>query len=206
MQEFNIKRLVPIFAGVMAFLLVLPYLVSRDNYFVGSLVPEITGVFFEILIVILILDSIRRKQEELKRKKTKEALRHSFYYFIVHVLRESPAPQEAIQLRKQITNYVKSGNTQFEHVDKSSYIHAMYKETWKHSSETKIRQLAQKNLSIFSSLMPVAASLGDEYVKVWFRLIYFTDDLAHNRAELKRSISDLLIFFEKFERINISES
>lgn len=152
-------------------LLVLVYLVTHGfvkygvSHYTDNLLPEFTGVFIEIFVVLLVFNKWQER-EESKAKIAKEKRLREFLIFIINEFSNFKSMPEAFSFyglshteNQTVLNRLKSEFNSDNNIPVS----------FRHS----FIQHCKFDIDALTALLPVAADLSEEHFKSWARIVFY---------------------------------
>ncbi|MCG9640892.1 hypothetical protein AB4251_11970 [Vibrio lentus] len=152
-------------------LLVLVYFVTHGfvkyglEHYTDNLLPEFTGVFFELFVVLLVFNKWQER-EASKQKIAKEKRLREFLIFIINEFSNFKSMPESFSFyglshteNQTVLNRLKSEFTS-EKSTPSSFRHSFIYH-------------CQVDVDALTALLPVAADLSEEHFKSWARIVYY---------------------------------
>ncbi|ENE5173536.1 hypothetical protein ABUU69_003552 [Vibrio cholerae] len=187
-----------------ACLLILVYLLSHGivnsdiiiDYYKGSLIPEFTGMFLELLIILAIFNKWQERIDN-QNKIDKERVLRKYIIFTINKLRAFDSIPTSFSfygenhnenhatlnsLRDEVRAL--SGNDVYEKVGDDFIKHC------------KI------DVDAITALLPVAADLSKEHFKSWSRLVFFVKKLSFDdvkKEDVKEYIVNLIEYIRDFD-------
>lgn len=153
-------------------------------HYTDNLLPEFTGVFFELFVVLLVFNKWQDR-EESKQKIAKEKRLREFLIFIIN---------EFANFRSMPEGFSFYG---LSHTENQTVLNRLKTEfTSAQNTPISFRysfiQHCQIDIDALTSLLPVAADLSEEHFKSWARIVFYVK---------KSSMLDITVLkdFEKFD-------
>lgn len=152
-------------------LLILVYFVTHGfikyglEHYTDNLLPEFTGVFFELFVVLLVFNKWQER-EESKAKIAKEKRLREFLIFIINEFSKFKSMPEDFLFyglshteNQTVLNRLKIEFTGTQSIP-SSFRHSFI-------------QHCEIDIDALTALLPVAADLSEEHFKCWTRIVYY---------------------------------
>lgn len=159
------------------------YLFLVENYFktfVDNVIPELVGVAIELVLIMIALDLIVKKQEKEKNKKIEQRSREYLRFFIINLLKNDSVFYYALNIEPELEVY-RNNRSGFLFLSKdkdsnAAIINALIKALI--NIDTKDIEKETKNhiridLPAFHSMTPVVAQVSGKHLKKWGRILYF---------------------------------
>ncbi|WP_434359864.1 hypothetical protein NF212_06365 [Parasalinivibrio latis] len=152
-------------------LLVLVYLVTHGFanfgtiHYTDNLLPEFTGVFFELFVVLLVFNKWQ-EHEDSKQKIAKEKRLREFLVFIINEFASFKS------MPKEFSFYG------LEHTQNQTVLNRL-KNEFSNSQSTpsdfrhSFIQHCKIDIDALTALLPVAAVLSEEHFKSWARIVFY---------------------------------
>ncbi|QOH78581.1 hypothetical protein IHE26_08945 [Plesiomonas shigelloides] len=185
-------------------LLVLVYLITHGivnneiviNYYKGSLIPEFTGMFLELLIILIVFNTWQERIENQK-KIDKERVLRKYIIFTINQLRVF----ESIP-----TSFSFYGEN---HNENHATLNSLRDEV-KALSETDVYNKVgdsfikhcKTDIDAITALLPVAADLSKEHFKTWSRVVFYVKKLSFDdvkKEDIKEYIVNLIEYIRDFD-------
>ncbi|KAE9624599.1 hypothetical protein [Aeromonas veronii] len=151
-------------------LLILTYLVTHGfskygvSHYTDNLLPEFTGVFFELFVVLLVFNKWQER-EDSKRKIAKEKRLREFLIFIINEFSGFKS------MPKEFTFYGLS------HTENQTVLNRLKTELVNREVTPFFRKSfiehCQIDIDALTALLPVAADLSEEHFKSWSRIVFY---------------------------------
>lgn len=186
-------------------LLVLVYLATHGfvkygiAHYTENLLPEFTGVFIEIFVVLLVFNKWQER-EESKAKIAKEKRLREFLIFIINEFSNFKSMPEAFSFyglshteNQTVLNRIKS------EFNSSDYIPVSFRHSF--------IQHCKFDIDALTALLPVAADLSEEHFKSWARIVFYIKQSSmlniSDLNEFKKfdeNIAKLLDYIRRFDK------
>lgn len=186
-------------------LLVLVYLATHGfvkygiAHYTENLLPEFTGVFIEIFVVLLVFNKWQER-EESKAKIAKEKRLREFLIFIINEFSNFKSMPEAFSFyglshteNQTVLNRLKS------EFNSSDYIPVSFRHSF--------IQHCKFDIDALTALLPVAADLSEEHFKSWARIVFYIKQSSmlniSDLNEFKKfdeNIAKLLDYIRRFDK------
>lgn len=134
-------------------------------HYTDNLLPEFTGVFFELFVVLLVFNKWQER-EESKAKIAKEKRLREFLIFIINEFSKFKSMPEAFSFyglshteNQTVLNRLKSEFTGAQSIP-SSFRHSFIRH-------------CEIDIDALTALLPVAADLSEEHFKSWARIVFY---------------------------------
>ena len=89
----------------VAFVVAILFFTFTENYkaaFVGNIIPELVGVAIELVLIMVALDLIVKKQEKEKNKKLEQRAREYLRFIIVNLLKNKSIFERAVKIEPRL--------------------------------------------------------------------------------------------------------
>ena len=183
---------------VLVYFLTHGFVQNGSVHYVSNLMPEFTGVFFELFVVLLVFNKWQER-EVSKLKITKEKRLREFLVFIVNKFYDFESMPEAFTFygishteNQTVLNRIKAELT-------NSTVPSSFREEFiKH---------AQVDVDALTALLPVASDLSEEHFKSWARIVFYIKKSSMldsskpgDSARLDSNIIKLLDYIRHFDK------
>lgn len=200
--EFITKNPKNSLIGIVVIIVSILYLLLVENYlttFIDNVIPELVGVAIELVLIMIALDLIVKKQEKEKNKKIEQRSREYLRFFIINLLKNDSVFNYALSFEPKLAKY-KNNRTDFlflseEQDFNKSVIEALKKAL--DSVDEKTIEIETINhiridLPAFHSMTPVVAQVSGEHLKVWGRIIFFMTLIENNHKDFTINMKVIL--------------
>ncbi|WP_318411895.1 hypothetical protein [Photobacterium leiognathi] len=186
-----------------ACLLILVYLlthgiVSSDaviGYYKGSLIPELTGMFLELVIVLLVFNTYQARLDKDKKKEKERVLR-KYIIFIIKKLKvfDSVPATFSFYAENHNDNHAVLTKLRDELIDGSEI----------NISEDNVADIVkhcQVDIDAITALLPVASDLSSEHFKAWSRIVFYVKkiSLIDTENKFQEDLSKLVDYIKDFD-------
>lgn len=186
-------------------LLVLVYLVTHGFvkyglvHYTDNLLPEFTGVVFELFVVLLVFNKWQER-EEYKQKIAKEKRLREFLIFIINEFANFKSMPEAFSFYG------------LSHTENQTVLNRLKAEfTSEQSTPISFRhsfiQHCKIDIDALTALLPVAADLSEEHFKSWARIVFYVKKSSmlnirdpHDFEKFDEHIVKLLDYIRRFDK------
>ncbi len=152
---------------ILVYFLMHGFLLSGSSHYINNLLPEFTGVFFELFVVLLIFNNWQER-EESKQKIAKEKRLREFLIFIINKFTSFKSMPEEF-------NFYGLNHTENQTV--LNNLKSEFSSETSASISTSFRygfiKHCQIDIDALTALLPVAANLSEEHFKSWARIVYY---------------------------------
>lgn len=184
--------------------LILVYLITHGivnsdfvvDYYKLSLIPEFTGMFLELLIILVVFNKWQERVEN-QNKIDKERILRKYIIFTINKLKEF----ESIP-----TTFSFYGEN---HKENHTVLNNLRDEVKKLSEDDVYKKVkdvfighCKVDIDAITALLPVAADLSKEHFKVWSRVVFYVKTLSidnENNKETKKNIVKLIGYIKEFD-------
>jgi hypothetical protein len=191
-----------IFLGVLiTFLLCLlglGFQLADPGYFLNSLVPELTGVAVELIVILLVFNYWQESSRKLKLVTNERRLREYLIFFLRHNFNSLPA-------------VLKVGRFYGEDHDKNQK--TLEKLRLKIQSDglssediESIKNYCKRDADTLQSLLPVASQLTNDHFKSWSRIVHFANNIAKDSASVEQEVTDIIQNIKRFDNASYKKS
>ncbi|MDS1873085.1 hypothetical protein [Vibrio vulnificus] len=167
----------------VAFVVAILFFTFTENYkaaFVGNIIPELVGVAIELVLIMVALDLIVKKQEKEKNKKLEQRAREYLRFIIVNLLKNKSIFKRAVKIEPRLKDF-ENNPRDYEFLSQErelnqAIIEAIQKSLDGLESESVISHIKthiRLDLPAFHSLTPVIAQVSGKHLKKWGRILYF---------------------------------
>ncbi|OEE37081.1 hypothetical protein A1QO_18085 [Vibrio genomosp. F10 str. ZF-129] len=176
---------------LLVFLRIGFYANNPSEYFLGNLLPELTGMCIELILIMVIVERWQNQNKiELLIVKEKR-LREYLIFFLRFGF---------ISLDKEYRVGDFYGEKHIENVEYLDRLSKYIKEHGLSTTEIKaIKNQCEVDLNTFGNLLPVASNLTDEHFKAWSRIIYFMTKISKGMGDDEDSIKSIISRIKQFE-------
>ncbi|MDQ2230803.1 hypothetical protein RBI69_13300 [Citrobacter portucalensis] len=194
MKFLGKRKLKGAFLVIFIVLLLVPLtksVIIYGDYFWGNLLPEITGVALEFVIILFVIDHIQKNTELNNKIKAEKRLREMLIFFL-HKLNKY-VPEEY-----HVGNFYGK-----DHVKNKRELSAMkhYIQTFglDESAIKEIRIHCKDEIAVFNSFIPVVATLEEVHLKSWMRISYYMNAIISEKETVQFSVFKILEKIELFD-------
>ena len=190
------------------------------DYFKGNLLPELSGMIFEVLLFLFVIDVVRssealknekkKEEEALLREKEKEKQEFHRKIQIERRLRT----QLRVLIRRMFCDYKLSNGVlgcdflfhARDYLDNQQVFVELSADIAKDGEESyffeEAAQCASFELDILLSIAQLNATLSDEHMKIWMYIVYFLKQISLDNHVLEnmKSLLGNIANFEKASR------
>ena len=190
------------FSYILIFLsvvfLLIGFLGDSNNYFVGNLTPEITGVCIELLIIIWVFDKWQEKSKNRKLISLERRLREYLIFFLKHSFKTLPK-------EFRVGNFF--GEDHDENIKQLNGLFGYINENGLTEKEVmSIQEHCIREVSTLENLLPVASELTNEHFKAWCRIVYFVNCIAQSSEPISKSTKDIIQNIKKFDTASFNRN
>ena len=187
-----------------ACVLVLVYLITHGiaksefalSYYKDSLIPELTGMFFELLIILFVFNKWQERLD-IQNKIDKERILRKYIIFTINQLRTFSS------IPTSFSFYGENHNE--NHATLNSLrdeVKALSEEQVYISVGKTIKNHCKTDVDAITALLPVAADLSKEHFKSWSRMVFYVKKLSFDDIsdkELKENTVKLIEYIREFD-------
>lgn len=176
----NPKNSLVIFVAVVVAFLFFTFTENYKTAFVSNIIPELVGVTIELVLIMIALDLIVKKQEKEKNKKLEQRAREYLRFIIVNLLNNKSIFERAVAIEPRLAIY-ENNPRDFMFLSQERELNQDIIDAIQNSldgleSESVISHIKNHiriDLPAFHSLTPVIAQVSGEHLKKWGRILYF---------------------------------
>lgn len=173
-------------------------------HYTENLLPEFTGMIFELFIVLLVFNTWQER-EESKQKIAKEKRLREFLIFIINEFSDFNS------MPKAFTFYGLS------HTENQTVLNRLKSEFLERQTSPKFRLSfithCQIDIDALTALLPVAANLSEEHFKAWSRIVFYTKKVSllniyqpDEFEKLNEYIIKLLEYIRRFDKASFDKN
>ncbi|MBU2896483.1 hypothetical protein [Vibrio hepatarius] len=167
------------------------YINDSAEYFSENLLPELTGMLFELCIILFIIDRWQ-EQNRIQLLIVKEKrLREYLIFFLRHGFKTLPRKYRVGAFYGE------------EHTQNIEYLDSLFEFIKENGLATQeidaIKAQCDIELNTFGNLLPVASELTDDHFKAWSRIVFFMVRLSKNLGDDEESIKYIIINIKRYE-------
>lgn len=188
--------------GIVVIIVSILYLFLVTNYlnkFIENVIPELVGVAIELVLIMIALDLIVKKQEQEKNKKIEQRSREYLRFFIINLLKNGSVFNYALSIEPALEVY-KSNRSDFLFLSKDKDLNKAIIESLiiaLNNIDTKDIEKETKNhikidLPAFHSMTPVVAQVSGKHLKKWGRILYFMSLIENNDLKFIHNMEVIL--------------
>ena len=186
--------------------LVLVYLVTHGivnsdfaiTYYKSSLIPEFTGMFLELLIVLFVFNKWQERVEN-QQKIDKERILRKYIIFTINKLKgfESIPTTFSFYGENHKENHSVLNNLRDE-------VKGLSEDQVYEKVGTVFIKHCKMDVDAITSLLPVAADLSKEHFKAWSRVVFYVKTISFyeeekNKNEFKKTTAKLIEYIREFD-------
>ncbi|GHA34288.1 hypothetical protein ACFFLZ_06395 [Photobacterium aphoticum] len=169
------------------------------SYYTSSLLPEFTGVFLELLVVLLVVYSWQSKQEK-ERKKEKERILRKYIIFIMKKFFKFDA------IPSEFSFYAENHNSNHAVLIKLlNEIESMEDGLLNDKIGEEFIKHCNVDIDAITALLPVSSELSNDHFKAWSRIVFYVkkieclnlDDI--NEKDFKFFVTKLIGYIMDFD-------
>lgn len=182
--------------------LVLVYLVTHGivnsslaiAYYKSSLIPEFTGMFLELLIILVVFNKWQERVDN-QNKIDKERILRKYIIFTINKLKVFDSIPTTFSFYGE------------NHKENHTVLNNL-RDEMKNLSEEEISDKIGKvfilhckvDIDAITALLPVAADLSKEHFKVWSRVVFYVKTLSiENNKDMKKNMIKLIGYIKEFD-------
>lgn len=178
-------------------LLLIGFLCDSNTYFVGNLTPELTGICFELLVVLWVFDKWQETNKREKLISLERRLREYLIFFLTHNFKSLP-------------NELRVGKFFGKDHDKNiAQLDALLKYITENGLSEKevisIQEHCTLEASTLDNLLPVASELTNDHFKAWCRIVYFVNCIAKSKEPVSKSTKDIIQNIKRFDTASFNK-
>lgn len=159
---------------------------NKDDFFWGGLWPEVTGFFFEILVVILILDRWKAREEKKLKITAEKRLREHLGFFLDKIYKElkllDPA-SSSLMFPDKFHGDCRAKNESVLNAMISTIEHLPEESDDLKELVVPIRKYCNRHLHFIECLVPIASQLEKDHFKAWVRISFYMGELINDYAD-----------------------
>lgn len=191
-----------IFLGMLFIFLVLllglGFFFADSGYLFNSLVPELTGVVVELIIILLVFNYWQESSKKSKLITIERRLREYLIFFLRHNFNSLPLD-------------FKVGRFYGEDYDKNQAIleklRLKIQEDGLCSGDIQsIVSYCKRDAEILQSLLPVASQLTNEHFKSWSRIVHFVSNISQNSASVEQEVTGIIQNVKRFDNASYKKN
>lgn len=195
--KINTKRLTIVFCLLLVLLLLIGFLGDKNSYFIGNLVPELTGVCIEALLALLVIDKWHDFEQKKRLITLERRLREYLIFFLKHNFKDLPNDLRVTKFH--------GAEHQKNIVDIDKIIKHIREHGLTEHEVISIQNHCTLENDTFSNLLPVASELTNEHFKAWCRIVYFVNCISQRIEPVGKSTVDILQNIKKFDTASFDE-
>ena len=164
---------------------------NPKDFIFGSLIPEITGMCLELLIVLVVFETWQRRSKREKLISLERRLREYLIFFLKHNFKSLPSEyrvgrffgidhEKNIQDLDKLIKYIRDNGLTLD-------------------EESAILEHCSREVSTLDNLLPVASNLTNDHFKAWCRIVYFANCIATNREPVSKATMDIIQNIKRFD-------
>lgn len=185
-KKFSILLVILLFIFLM-----IGFFGDSNGYFVGNLTPEITGVCFELLVILWVFDKWQEISKKKKLISLERRLREYLIFFLTHNFKTLPSELRVGKFfGKDHNQNKKQLDTLLKYISQNGL------------SEKEVMSIQEhciRESSTLDNLLPVASELTNEHFKAWCRIVYFVNCIAKTNEPVSKSTIDIIQNIKRFD-------
>ncbi len=157
-----------------------------EGFYWGGLWPEVTGFFFEVVIIILVLDRWKVNEERKLKITAEKRLREHLLFFLNKIHNELNLIDSNLtsktfpnkfhgDCRKDNELVLNAMNNKIESLSEDS-------DEFKKLTSS-IRMYCKRHLHFIECMVPIASQLEKNHFKAWVRISFYMGELINDDAE-----------------------
>jgi hypothetical protein len=164
---------------------------DSSGYFVGNLTPEITGVCFELLVILWVFDKWQEMSKKKKLISLERRLREYLIFFLTHNFKTLPSE---LRVGKFFGKDHKQNKEQLD-----TLLRYISKNGLSEKEVMSIQEHCIRESSTLDNLLPVASELTNDHFKAWCRIVYFVNCIAKTSEPVSKSTIDIIQNIKRFD-------
>tara|TARA_B110000211_G_C14026399_1_gene530061 strand:- start:489 stop:1118 length:630 start_codon:yes stop_codon:yes gene_type:complete len=164
---------------------------DSGSYFVGNLTPEITGVCFELLIILWVFDKWQEVSKKKKLISLERRLREYLIFFLTHNFKTLPSELRVGKF------FGKDHQQNKEQLD--TLLRYISRNGLSEKEVMSIQEHCIRESSTLDNLLPVASELTNDHFKAWCRIVYFVNCIAKANEPVSKSTIDIIQNIKRFD-------
>lgn len=164
---------------------------ADQGYFVNNLVPELTGVAIELIVILLVFNYWQESSKKRKLITIERRLREYLIFFLRYNFNSMPPD-------------LKVGRFYGEDHDKNQKtlerlrLHIQSKGLRSGDLESIINH-CKRDSNTLENLLPVASELTNEHFKSWSRIVHFVNNIAKSTISVEQDVMDIIQNIKRFD-------
>lgn len=167
------------------------FLNKPTEYFASNLLPELTGMLIELVIVLVIVDRWQEQNRIRKLIVKEKRLREYLIFFLRHGFNSLPREYRVGTFYGE------------EHEENIVYLDRLFDHIKLTGLSTvdleAIKAQCNIDLNTFGNLLPVASKLTDDHFKAWSRILYFMVRISKGLGDDEESIKYIINNIKRYE-------
>ncbi|RHG42845.1 hypothetical protein [Escherichia coli] len=186
-QKFTIILIVMLIAlGCAA------YFGDGEGYFIGSFVPELTGVCLELLIILKVFEVWQQRDEKRKLIKVERRLREFLIFFLNHTCMDFPPscrPGRFYGIDYEQNQ--KALEKLINHIEEKGLAENLV---------IQVQMYCKSECQIINNLIPVSSELENDHFKSWVRIAYYMNAVANGQEKASVAMIKILENIKRFDK------
>ncbi|PSB76937.1 hypothetical protein C5F61_13615 [Photobacterium damselae subsp. damselae] len=164
---------------------------NPKEYFLGNLLPELTGMFIELVIIFVILERWQAQNKKEKLIIKEKRLREYLIFFLKHGFKSLP-------IKSRIGRFYGVDHTKnIEDLD--NILRYIADNGLSEKEMESIKLQCKIDLNTFGNLLPVAADITDDHFKAWGRIVFFMVQIDKDIGDNQESVRDIIANIKRYE-------
>ena len=180
----------------LALCLGIGFICAETDYFYNNLIPELTGVALELIVILLVFNYWQESSKKKKLITRERRLREYLLFFLRHNFSGMPS-------KLKVGRFYGEDHSKNQETLDQLRLHIKYNGL-KSSDLESIIKYCKRDFSTLENLLPVAAELTNEHFKSWSRIVFFVNAIAKNTTSVEQDVMDIIQNIKRFD--NASDS
>ena len=164
---------------------------GSDGFAVNNIVPELCGVFIELLIILWVFHKWREKSKQERLISLERRLREYLVFFLKHNFKSLPKEYQVGRF------FGKDHSKNKEQLDK--LLHHIRNMGLDENVIISIQDHCGREARTLTSLLPVASELTNEHFKAWCRIVHFVNCIVDRKDSVSSSTIDIIQNIKRFD-------
>lgn len=167
------------------------FMYADSGYFFNNLVPELTGVAVELIMILIVFNYWQESSKKKKLITIERRLREYLIFFLRHNFEDIPPSLK-------VGRFYGEDNVKNQKTLERLRLHVKNKGLKSKDLESIINY-CKRDFSTFENLLPVASELTNAHFKSWSRIVFFVNNIAKNTTSVERDVMDIIQNIKRFD-------
>lgn len=169
-----------------------------SSYLVGNLMPELTGVCLELLVIIWIFEYWQEKRKKAKLIEIEQRLREYLIFFLTNSFKDLP---KDLRIGRFFSSDNKKNIIQLDNLRDHIKANGLSED-----GIISIQNHCSLESSTLDNLLPVASELTRAHFKAWCRIVFYVNNINRQTGSVSQSTLKIIQYIKKFDGASYNEN